>query len=251
MDMSSSYSHFFTRATIRSKGAFTLTEMLVVVAILSVVMALLLSAMPVVLEATYQARCLSNLRQLSAGCLAYGSDNDNLLVPICDTSQRTWRALISPYIGANPSVFKCPADPNAQRMNFDPTQGRKPTSYGINITGANGIPQLNDYMGINPGKKYVSVRNPSATIMICDIARVDNQSDPPSSWTTASVLRDSYGYARFSPFISGDSWNIYPRHGHRAKANVAYYDGHCEGVDLQRDIIDHSPNDPQCIYDNQ
>ena len=57
-------SHFFS-----SRKAFTLVELLVVIAIIGVLIGLLLPAVQAAREAARRASCVSNLKQLALGCL--------------------------------------------------------------------------------------------------------------------------------------------------------------------------------------
>ena len=58
------------------KQAFTLTELLVVMAIISILAALLLSTLPKVLGTARRAACVSSIRQVAAAALIGASDHD-------------------------------------------------------------------------------------------------------------------------------------------------------------------------------
>jgi len=70
------------RETPRGRRAFTLAEVLVVMAIIATLVALLSPALGTVRDSTQQAECQSNLRQIGAAIEVYRQKNDRLL-PRC------------------------------------------------------------------------------------------------------------------------------------------------------------------------
>src|SRR5205085_5696783 len=67
--------------TRRGRGAFTLVELLVVVAIIAVLVALLLPVLAGARRSAQDVHCASNVRQLCCGLLAYSSENRGKFPP--------------------------------------------------------------------------------------------------------------------------------------------------------------------------
>src|SRR5215207_7591987 len=105
----------------RNRRAFTLVELLVVIAILAVLMSLLLPVIGQARERAKRVNCLSNVRTLANGWLAFAMANDGQF-PSADTWQGGWvvtgnsdadiqKGSLYSYI-PNTSVFRCPHDYN-------------------------------------------------------------------------------------------------------------------------------------------
>ena len=64
------------------RRAFTLSELLVVVAIIGILAALFMPALSATKERARRASCLNNLRQIGLGMAAYAGDNKDSVVPL-------------------------------------------------------------------------------------------------------------------------------------------------------------------------
>jgi prepilin-type N-terminal cleavage/methylation domain-containing protein/prepilin-type processing-associated H-X9-DG protein len=115
----------------RPAAAFTLLELLVVMAVIALLAALLLPAYHRITAAGRASACISNLRNLGMGLTAYLTDNDNRMptlltgrdskadeVPVIDNT-------LDRYV-TEKNAFACPAD-----AKFAAASG---TSYLWNVT---------------------------------------------------------------------------------------------------------------------
>jgi prepilin-type N-terminal cleavage/methylation domain-containing protein len=121
------------------RGAFTLVEALVVIAIIALLALVAFPAVEGTIKKGHDARCASNLKTLSTAVLAYCADNNGLFPnprrPVDGSVEQYWHRQISTYLGATnfnafsdrskmDNVFLCPSDP-------DPYNGK--LSYGLNL----------------------------------------------------------------------------------------------------------------------
>ncbi len=107
-----------------SEHGFTLVELLVVLAIITILIAILLPMVLAVKRHAQQVACQSNLRQLGIAMIMYGQDNQYFPTAILDLSHGSsgvvgsawcWPVRLRKYLRGNQKVFYCPAnDPHCQ-----------------------------------------------------------------------------------------------------------------------------------------
>jgi prepilin-type N-terminal cleavage/methylation domain-containing protein len=217
--------------------AFTLIEMLIVIAIIAVIAALLL---PVVSGAKRKARrltCTNNLRQISLGVRMYSDDSrdaspspggSGLTSTNIEPLYSGYKALMKNYVGLNGAssprdkLFQCPADTFYPSWFF--TNAAWPfhfvrksihdeslfdfSSYGFNggdNTSRKFGKMVVDYPGLT-GVRLSSVKHPDRTILVSEIAAF-----APYSWHEPSF----HGVAHEDGTMYNDS-----------KDMVSFVDGH-------------------------
>jgi prepilin-type N-terminal cleavage/methylation domain-containing protein len=92
----------------RRAHAFTLVELLIVIAIIAILAALLLPALTRAKELSRRTACSQNLRQLSLALALYAADNRDLL-PLPQQRSGHWPEQLRGYY-ANARLLVCPTD---------------------------------------------------------------------------------------------------------------------------------------------
>ena len=102
------------------RDAFTLIELLIVIAILALLMSILLPALNRAREQSKKITCANNLKQIGLSLHMYGNENDGKLPLnqagfwLWDISYQTTDYIIS--TGGDPKTFYCPADQPRNRI---------------------------------------------------------------------------------------------------------------------------------------
>jgi prepilin-type processing-associated H-X9-DG protein/prepilin-type N-terminal cleavage/methylation domain-containing protein len=195
-----------TRVVLKSalgtrRAAFTLLELLIVVAIIAVLAAI---SMPVgrrMIEAGNEAKCMSNLRQLHAVLMLYANENNQML-PSPDVnadpdsqSAAHWFRRLDPYIAQQDRIklLTCPS-----AKTFKP--GDWATSYGMNY-----------YLGEDKDWRTLTIEQKSKVILLAD-----------------AVINPAWHSAGSAIFEDGGPFNKTVDQRHSGRANFLFLDGHVE-----------------------
>jgi prepilin-type processing-associated H-X9-DG protein len=231
------------------RPAFTLVEMLVAAGLLALLVALLLPSASRARERARGVQCLSNLRQIAAGFIAYATENEG-----CFPAPAGWegvfpedwvhwqpgrdpaRGSVMKYLRGDTRLLVCPSGPSETWAwkagnQFGSPPAPYPFSYSANnyITGDGAGRKSWGRSYSTPPCKMQVVVNPSRKILLVeeDTTIIDD-----GMWDTVSAHRITLREADVS--VRHDRGREYgamqPDYSAEGRGNVAFVDGHCDLV---------------------
>ncbi|EIP97761.1 prepilin-type N-terminal cleavage/methylation domain-containing protein [Opitutaceae bacterium TAV1] len=220
-----------TRPSRQAAAAFTLVELLTVIAIIGILAGIIIPVVGRVRSQAKAAQCVSNLREIGKGMITYATDNKDYFPPSRVTGisgpDNNWLYYLAPYVGhphpetpdwewlksicRQKGVLLCPE-------NINVSQDLWLYSYKMNIWFRK-IP-YGDATSIKTGVRLSSITNPSRAFTAVDGATGNGSVEFTSSGEIAYV--------------------------HNGKANCLFADGHVrpntkEFLDLNWDALCKSP----------
>jgi len=217
--------------------AFTLIELLIVIAVIAILAALLLPALNRAKIRAQGIRCMNNTRQLTLAWLAYSHENNDTLVVNDNTGTNlSWcsgrldwfttpdntntlmltddqYSLLAPYYGRQSQIYKCPADVYAS----NPQRALGWSSRARSIS-------MNAAMG--PGWKYYGWCH--QVVKISSLV----QPVPALTWVLVDEHPDSINdamlYVDPSMPVANAEWFDWPASYHAAACGFSFADGHSE-----------------------
>jgi prepilin-type N-terminal cleavage/methylation domain-containing protein/prepilin-type processing-associated H-X9-DG protein len=238
--------------------AFTLIELLTVIAIIGILAAIIIPTVGKVRESAKDATCLSNLKQIGQAALMWSADNKDKFFRSDIGTQSPARSyngvvtnngkyndLLAPYAqksqnGAiGKTIFACPSDNRVQDANLGP----RPTGigYAYNL----GIYPAHRISNANPEVPLVRIRNPSRLIMFSEAGGqgFDTLSNGlNTARASAGDAIDPYLFRfAFMHGASGYRNNLLyndPSQPTGGRAHVVYFDGHTKAIKLTDMKID-------------
>lgn len=194
----------------RSRGAFTLVEVIVTVGIICVLAFILISAVSHVRGSATKAKCISNLRQIGVGWMAYTSENKGRL-PVPGDDNRMIYSWSGEPVGIG-QVIEAGFLPPPQVKYTQDIKER-------GIYACPGLIPMEKYIGGGDQGTYaVDPRNGRYR------ADIDGPGSNYASWTKSfdvSIIK------RAQVMCSDSS-------AHNERPNVLFLDGHIEGLDASK-----------------
>lgn len=210
----------------RTRSAFSLIELLVVTAIIAVLAAMLLSALPVVMSTAKRATCASSLRQIASGVIAYATDWQGLLLPAKQAGpafNHHWHNVLATYLSDVETTYDA-VDGNNLLLVHSVIKGcpafTSPLSYRF---------------GYGYNKRPLQKENPK---LCTDLTSGTSSSSYPSQASLAAVTQkamrimagDIDGWTIDVGWSSGAAKPVF-RSGrddkrHRRQPNWVFFDGH-------------------------
>jgi len=224
------------------RGAFTLLELMVVVAIVSLLAAVLLSSLRVARTQALQVSCTANLRSLAGAWQVYLVDSRGLFlqsVKARDNVQLNFggkqgssavfrvRKPLNRYLGLGPvvpqaEVFRCPADTGGAWM--------RPTAYDYY-----GTSYLMNHMLVGQSGLVVKPKDTCAAVLGSVSRRLKGLNVSQVATPALLLLSGDHGWypAWSSAYLPEDhaEW-----HGRRMHHNLAFMDGHASPTRVRKDL---------------
>lgn len=207
-------------ARVSPRRAFTLIELLTVIAIIGVLAAIVIVTTGKVMQSARRSKCLNNLRQIGTGTMLYVADNKGKY------PSGIWDTLVLPYLGgvnqlAGSEVLKCPEDPRPLAL----ATGGFARSYAFSAM--NGA-RPNDGIIRNLGtfRNIAQLSRPPRTIMMFESftnsagTAIDNR-----QFSSSFIYADGWLGAGGIPKIDGQA-SFY----HGSVMNFCFADGHVESM---------------------
>jgi prepilin-type N-terminal cleavage/methylation domain-containing protein/prepilin-type processing-associated H-X9-DG protein len=231
--------------SLNRRKAFTLIELLIVIAIIALLAAILFPVFARARESARRASCLSNLKQIGLGIMQYTQDYDDrlpqALYDSLDTYSGTeitpaksfytttgsygknryltWMDFVYPYVKST-QIFVCPS----ASVDTSTTPVRKPTdtpSYGYN----NAFGGKFNYYGSYGGTTYGA---PTGSIALSSIARAAETIMVLDYYDPGAITATPYSHMNWVRNADQKVKNrVIP---HLEGGNVAYADGHVKWV---------------------
>ena len=233
-------------ASRRKSAAFTLTELLTIIAIIGILVALLLAAVAKTKARALQIQCASNVRQLGIALQEFVTDNRAYPLYVKPSwifglqhtqfSQTTNHVNASVYL--TKSVWKCPAA--SKPPNWPRNEGY--VSYGYNTYGMSAQTDTNS-LGL--GGHYVW-DFPKNTRFTAPGVRESEVAAPSEMMAIGDGLEGGDDVIRDGVFALWRTHGVQDYQGctersytrHQGHANVVFCDGHVESPTLQFLFVD-------------
>ena len=239
---------YFASRSHHQRRGFTLVEMLVVIAISSLLAAILFPVFGKAREGARRSSCSSNLKQIGAAMNLYVADNDGTY-PGSEMNNRAWPVLLFSYAKSG-QIFVCPTSGGVRQFDVDPfiNGGDGNSNYyattnslmsGQNATTVNNLSYSRNLIVKNEwrtagfdnnGKSGFVLPSATSAATACNEAAVGDAAgtihivDGMSSSNNGDSMRGILDEARTDHFSDAEDSKVAYRHN--LGFNALYGDGH-------------------------
>lgn len=205
---------------IRKHHAFTLIELLTVIAIIGILAAIIIPTVSKVRKSARRAECVSNLRQIHNAIMLYADDHKGTLVAGHSSEpgnevvwsngwqKDRWESPLAAYVGGKATwgrLVVCPENRTPEPVENSPSGGNVKNDYGY--------PYIINYNVLSPHgyapKPYLAIPTPSQVAMMTD-------AKAPDGWKR--------GFSNYNAAANSEWSGIGIQHS--GKTNVLWCDGH-------------------------
>jgi prepilin-type N-terminal cleavage/methylation domain-containing protein/prepilin-type processing-associated H-X9-DG protein len=212
--------------------AFTLIEILVVISIIAIIATILFPVFARARENARRASCMSNLKQLTLGCMMYVQDYDDRLYSyLAPNNTNVWDMAYAPYLAdITSNLFYCPSSNNRFKGKRPSHLNNNSTSYDVYYSDYGFAMMWTTANAASPWTRAVTDRlNKSSPLGVLP--------NPAMTGMLGEVMSDASlgrGQTNFG------AKNLYARYLQKSRhlegSNFAYADGHVKW--LKKEIVD-------------
>ena len=229
----------------RRRPAFTLTELLVVISVITLIVAILLPALSRAKEKAREVSCLNNLKQLQICAKLYSMENDGFLPPnryayniatnapsIGFSEKLTWCAGLAPFdttteniesgllfpYNKSTDIYRCPSDMARVRTREGKVLNiRRTRSYNMSQS-INGVPYVGEAIFPPSFTKESDIDDPAPSELLFFVGVHED-----------CILDSLFGIPpRGWKFSEETRWWDLPAGRHSQGGNFSFADGHVE-----------------------
>ncbi len=247
--------------SIRKNRGFTLIELIIVIAILTVLAALTVPVLQMGSRTAKSVKCIANLKAIYLGLVQYTDEFDDFLPAAgSDEGEKNgwpaWYRTLLPYVGNQWEVYACPGKyfriKDIERDISEGAPNQAPgvetmamVHYGMNHAFAEDDEEQRIELWGQTRQRQM-IKYPARTIAFCDTGQIEDGeggSDNPLDWVETRASAEP-GFCSFPTGL----WRPVARHD--GKTNVVFYGGGAESIPT-REIIAHDYGDVGCLFDNE